>query len=165
MHKKELNARSLIGQKFGTRTVVDCYLKVRQYATRKRSDYYYNLICECGHISALKKDDLKSACLGCYVVHNKIPGAARKNSRTYHIWKTMRQRVMNPNCYDYKYYGARGIKVCDRWNDYLLFLADMGEKPEGKSLDRIDNDGNYEPSNCRWVTQKEQIQNSRTCIK
>lgn len=77
----------------------------------------------------------------------------------------MRQRVNNPNSYDYKYYGARGIKICDRWNEFVNFYADMGDKPEGKSLDRIDNDGDYTPENCKWVTHQEQIRNSRKCIK
>lgn len=77
----------------------------------------------------------------------------------------MRQRCINPKNKDYKYYGARGIQVCKRWDLYENFLQDMGEKPFGLSLDRIDNNGNYEPSNCRWITQKEQVLNSRTCLK
>lgn len=165
MDNREKRAIGLIGAKFGTRTVVDCYLKVRQYKNIRKSDWYYNLLCDCGHKSSLKKDDLKSNCLGCYIPANKIHGLAKKNNKTYNIWKTMRQRVMNPNCYDYKYYGARGIKICDRWNDFLNFYADMGDKPAGKSLDRINNQGDYNPENCKWSTQKEQVRNSRKCLK
>jgi len=84
-----------------------------------------------------------------------------KPSPTYKSWQMMKYRCQNPNCPAYKYYGGRGIAVCDRWMDFENFLADMGTRPPGKTLDRIDNDGNYEPCNCRWVTCKEQVQNRR----
>jgi hypothetical protein len=73
----------------------------------------------------------------------------------------MRHRCRNPNGKDFKYYGGRGIRVCERWSDFTNFLADMGERPPGQSLDRIDNDGNYEPGNVRWATRKQQRANRR----
>ncbi len=73
----------------------------------------------------------------------------------------MKDRCLNPNDKNYKNYGGRGITVCERWMDFTNFLADMGEKPEGLTLDRINNDGNYEPGNCRWATWKEQRRNQR----
>ncbi len=79
----------------------------------------------------------------------------------YCIWQSMRQRCLNPNAQQYPNYGARGITICDRWDDFALFLEDMGERPECHSLDRIDNNGNYEPSNCRWTTTKVQNNNRR----
>ena len=73
----------------------------------------------------------------------------------------MKARCSRPGVDGYHRYGGRGIKVCDRWlNDFENFLADMGERPEGKTLDRINPDGNYEASNCRWATPKEQAQNT-----
>ena len=75
----------------------------------------------------------------------------------------MRQRCSNPKAGKWSYYGGRGITVCDRWSSFKNFLADMGRRPgAGYSIDRIDNDGNYEPGNCRWATQGEQRRNSRT---
>lgn len=80
----------------------------------------------------------------------------------YNIWKLMRKRCSNPNDPYYHRYGGRGIRVCKRWDAFEAFLSDMGERPEGKKLDRIDNDGDYTPGNCRWVTQQEQNYNMTT---
>lgn len=80
---------------------------------------------------------------------------------TYSSWHAMRSRCNNPNRPNYSNYGGRGIKVCKRWDSFQSFYADMGEKPEGYYLDRIDNDKGYEPSNCRWLTPKESANNRR----
>lgn len=77
----------------------------------------------------------------------------------YVAWSSMWSRCTNPKSDSYRRYGARGITVCARWRSYKNFIADMGPRPEGKTLDRIDNDGNYEPSNCRWATLSEQQKN------
>lgn len=80
---------------------------------------------------------------------------------TYHTWSGMRARCTNPKNKEYARYGGRGITVCEQWDHFVNFLADMGEKPPGTSIDRIDNAGNYEPGNCRWATAHEQRMNQR----
>jgi hypothetical protein len=81
------------------------------------------------------------------------------------IWKTMRQRCLNPKNFDYKYYGARGITICERWDKFENFFEDMGHRPEGLSLDRIDNEKGYSKENCKWSNQVDQIANSRPKFK
>lgn len=82
-------------------------------------------------------------------------------SPTYQSWQMMRKRCENSNHDRYKWYGARGITVCERWQRFENFLEDMGERPNGMSIDRIDNDGNYEAANCKWITHVEQIRKKR----
>lgn len=82
-------------------------------------------------------------------------------TQEYWIWHSMKYRCQNPNHKNYKDYGGRGIRVCDAWQDFSNFYADMGNRPEGLTLDRINNDGNYEPENCKWSTQREQSMNTR----
>lgn len=84
-----------------------------------------------------------------------------RNSPTYKSFCMMKTRCNNPNYDGFADYGGRGIQVCSRWASFEAFLEDMGERPEGTTLDRIDVDGNYEPANCRWATVREQNRNMR----
>ena len=83
------------------------------------------------------------------------------DTATYRSWRSMMRRCLSPGAPKYPEYGGRGVTICERWRDFARFLADMGERPTDTSIDRIDNDGNYEPGNCRWATVEEQRRNQR----
>lgn len=84
-------------------------------------------------------------------------------SPTYNSWAKMKDRCLNPKQFSYHRYGGRGITICERWMEFTNFLSDMGERPDGMVIDRINNDGNYEPANCRWVSHKENCNNTKNC--
>ncbi len=119
--------------------------------------------CECGALRARRPQELtfgRSMSCGCR--RRRISDLRQQHQKLYSVWKGMRQRCNTSTSPLYKYYGARGIKVCERWSRFESFLEDMGDRTaEGLSIDRINNDGNYEPSNCRWANQGEQMKNTR----
>ena len=96
-----------------------------------------------------------------YHLSHGYAGRGKKINRTYRIWANMKTRCFNPRATQFEYWGGRGITVCERWLLFENFLADMGECPLGLSLDRINNDGNYEAENCRWTTMSQQARNRR----
>lgn len=124
-------------------------------------------VCICGNICNVNKLNLthnkSKGCLECLAKSRTIHGMS--NSKTYSIWSQMRERCHTETHPSYKHYGARGIKVCDRWIEkFSNFLEDMGEKPEGLSIDRIDNDKGYCKENCKWSNKKEQNKNKQNSI-
>lgn len=150
---------SIDGKTFGRLFVVGA-AHVGRDACRVRA-----CICICGNFCYVSPRNLVSGMTkscGCLVKENSGPIRHGLNKSPEHrIWVGMRSRCRDSGSKDYKWYGARGIKVCKRWNIFENFLADMGCRPPGKSLDRINNEKGYSPNNCRWATAKQQANNRR----
>lgn len=141
----------LPNQKFGKWTVLELV-----QAEEKRK--HYKVQCDCGTIKILKGIRLRfgdsDGCRKCGSTKHNLA-----HSRTYTTWESMIQRCTNINNMNYLNYGGRGIKICKEWLLFENFLKDMGLRPDGLELDRIDNNGNYEPGNCRWITHQENLNN------
>ena len=119
-------------------------------------------ICDCGNKTITNTRNLRSGNTTSCGCMRGAPrhGHAGVRSKTYSAWASMLSRCSNPRTHNFHRWGGRGISVCERWRVFDNFLADMGEAPVGKSIDRFpDRNGNYEPNNCRWATQHEQIAN------
>lgn len=160
--------KNLLGQRFG-RVIV---IREEEPAVRGgRRRIMWLCQCDCGRSKIIEGSLLcTGATRSCGCVRREQAlmngGFAKKHgmafSAEYRSWQSAKQRCLNLANQKYPDYGGRGIRICDRWRDsFKAFLEDMGERPDGRTLDRIDNDGNYEPGNCRWATTKQQGYNRR----
>lgn len=161
-----------VGEKFACLTIIAELPRSGSGRLHRR----YLVKCECGTEKSVLGHSLRpgnTVSCGCHtrrrlrdatfnIKHGEASGT--RPTPEYTCWKGMKKRCVNPNFIDFEHYGGRGIKVCERWIDsYDNFLSDMGRKPSAAhSIDRINVNGNYEPSNCRWATQSQQNGNRRT---
>jgi hypothetical protein len=156
--KRPHGFKDIAGSRFGALVAIECN------GHGKHKEIVWKCKCDCGNIRIVSGTALRlgraSSC-GCLTRAHKMRHGHR-NTITYASWIAMKARCNRPSHMHYSSYGGRGIVICERWLQFENFLADMGPRPSRKhSLDRIDNDGNYEPGNCRWATAYEQGANTR----
>lgn len=150
--------QDLTGQKFGKLTAVS-------FVERSKRKTFWRWLCDCGNekiawASHVKEGRVKSCgCANSESRRAKPDWHGKTNSPEYRTWTNMMTRCYNEKTERFAHYGGKGVRVCERWHDFKLFYADMGDRPVGTSIDRINSDGDYELENCRWATKKEQADN------
>lgn len=148
--------------------IIGDYKILNIYSGKKRSADFLCLDCGCVFKKTIANGEPRNPCQckfdkGANRKHGESPHKTR--TKEYNAWRSMRQRCNSPANSHYNRYGGRGIRVCERWNDYENFIKDMGRCEDGLSLDRINPNGNYEPENCRWANKRDQSINRGGSIK
>lgn len=143
-------------------------LFVEERKETRRKAVFWICLCSCGKRTNVRSDyltrgvQLSCGCLQKEITKKRLTKHGLSKTRAYNIWAGMMKRCYRLTSNRYIYYGARGIVVCERWHTFELFVEDMGQPPTRRhTLDRKNNDGNYEPNNCRWATAKQQANNRR----
>ena len=148
--------------KYPTGTVFGLYT-VEKEVERKKSLRYFQVRCQCGIVKECRLEYLRNGRIKSCGKCGKLTHGLGQTP-IYYTWHRMMSRCYNPKDASYKNYNGRNITVCKRWHDVASFAVDMGDKPPNKSLDRIDNNGDYNPKNCRWSDAKQQGNNRRTNV-
>lgn len=155
--------KDLSGRRFGRLVAVNL-------GERNKHSLTWDCVCDCGTLKNVAAGHLRSGrirscgCLRSEKSSERLKMHGLSKTKGHQVWWNMLQRCDNPKVFHFDSYGGRGIKVCDRWYDVEKFIEDMGQPPEGYEIDRIDTNGDYTKSNCRWATRKENLTNKRNTV-
>jgi hypothetical protein len=166
-HKRNRALKDYSGMVFSRLTAIHAHPKIEGKPVK------WHFMCECGNVCDVTMKLVVSGhtkSCGCLareklIERNTTHGLAKQYPKTYRTWKDMRARCNNPNNTEFHNYGGRGITICKQWDDFAVFFADMGARPEGLSIERINVNGNYEPTNCKWADIGEQANNKQSSIR